>query len=56
VKQSKNIKDDNMKLKIYGYYKQATLGDCNVEKPQMFDFIGKSKWSAWDLLRGMSKK
>lgn len=22
----------------------------------MFDFVGKSKWSAWDSIKGMSRK
>ena len=31
-------------LLIYGYYKQATVGKCNIPKPGMFDFKGKAKW------------
>lgn len=31
-------------LLIYGYYKQAIVGKCNVPKPGMFDFKGKAKW------------
>jgi acyl-CoA-binding protein len=50
-----HVSDNNDKLKIYGLYKQATQGDCNTAQPQMFDFVGKSKWTAWDNLRGMTK-
>ena len=38
---------NEMKLKFYGYYKQATLGPCNQPKPSFWDVIGKAKWSAW---------
>ena len=29
---------DNIKLKFYAYYKQVTIGDCNTECPEMFQF------------------
>jgi acyl-CoA-binding protein len=35
---------DNDKLKLYGLYKQVTVGKCNTPKPGFFDFVGKSKW------------
>jgi diazepam-binding inhibitor (GABA receptor modulating acyl-CoA-binding protein) len=56
AKHSKNISDDGIKLKIYAYYKQSTIGDCNTEKPQIFDLMGRTKWNAWDQMRGVSKK
>ncbi|XP_008548648.1 acyl-CoA-binding protein-like [Microplitis mediator] len=42
-------------LEIYAFYKQATVGDCNTEKPGFFDFKGKSKWEAWNSKKGMSQ-
>jgi diazepam-binding inhibitor (GABA receptor modulating acyl-CoA-binding protein) len=35
---------DGDKLKLYGFFKQATVGKCNTPKPGFFDFVGKSKW------------
>lgn len=35
---------DEQLLTFYGYYKQATVGECNTEKPGFFDFKGKAKW------------
>ena len=43
-------------LELYAFYKQATVGDCNTERPGMFDLKGKAKWDKWDSLKGMSKE
>ena len=32
---------------------QATVGDCNMPRPGMVDFTGKSKWDAWDSAKGV---
>ncbi|XP_067349613.1 acyl-CoA-binding protein-like [Channa argus] len=40
---------------LYGLYKQATIGDVNIERPSMFDFMGKAKWDAWQAKKGLSK-
>lgn len=45
---------DNEKLKLYGLYKQATIGNINISKPSMFDLKGKSKYNAWEENKGMS--
>ncbi|PBJ78369.1 acyl-CoA binding protein [Trypanosoma cruzi cruzi] len=45
---------DTTKLKFYGLYKQATIGDVNVPKPWMMDLVGRAKWEAWNELKGMS--
>ncbi|XP_005089741.1 acyl-CoA-binding protein [Aplysia californica] len=44
------------KLAIYGLFKQGTVGDCNTERPGMFDMKGKAKWDAWNALKGKSKE
>jgi diazepam-binding inhibitor (GABA receptor modulating acyl-CoA-binding protein) len=31
-------------LALYGFYKQATTGKCNIPQPSFFDFKGKAKW------------
>mmetsp|Transcript_26711 Transcript_26711/g.39306 ORF Transcript_26711/g.39306 Transcript_26711/m.39306 type:complete len:88 (+) Transcript_26711:439-702(+) len=44
------------KKKLYGWFKQVNVGDCNVDKPGMLDFTGKAKWEAWNALKGTSKE
>lgn len=42
-------------LDLYGYFKQATVGDCNTARPGFFDMKGRAKWDNWDSRKGMSK-
>uniref|UniRef100_A0A4W2E7F4 Enoyl-CoA delta isomerase 2 n=1 Tax=Bos indicus x Bos taurus TaxID=30522 RepID=A0A4W2E7F4_BOBOX len=59
VSQVKLLKEDpgnEVKLKLYALYKQATEGPCNVPKPGMLDFINKTKWDAWNALGSLSKE
>ena len=42
-------------LYLYKYYKQATIGDNNVEKPPFYNVNDNAKWKAWDSLKGTSK-
>ena len=44
--------DDATLLKIYGLYKQATVGDVTGEPPAMFDIVNKAKYDAWDAVSG----
>jgi diazepam-binding inhibitor (GABA receptor modulating acyl-CoA-binding protein) len=39
-------------LQLYSLYKQATEGDINIEPPNMFDFVAKAKFDAWQKLKG----
>jgi acyl-CoA-binding protein len=44
-------------LQLYSLYKQATEGDINVEPPaNMFDFVAKAKYNAWEALKGKPKE
>ncbi|XP_060899440.1 acyl-CoA-binding domain-containing protein 5-like isoform X2 [Labrus mixtus] len=48
---------DDMMLMFYSYYKQATLGPCNIPRPMGFwDTRGKAKWDAWTSLGNMTKE
>ncbi|XP_039187690.1 acyl-CoA-binding domain-containing protein 7 [Crotalus tigris] len=47
--------DDELK-ELYGLYKQATVGDINIECPGMLDLKGRAKWEAWNLKKGISKE
>lgn len=42
-------------LELYALFKQATVGDCNTERPGMLDFKGKAKWDAWNSKKGLSQ-
>uniref|UniRef100_A0A3Q1FSW7 Acyl-CoA-binding domain-containing protein 5 n=1 Tax=Acanthochromis polyacanthus TaxID=80966 RepID=A0A3Q1FSW7_9TELE len=47
---------NDMMLKFYSYYKQATVGSCNIPRPGFWDAVGKAKWDAWNSLGDMSKE
>ncbi|OKL41814.1 acyl-CoA-binding protein [Pontibacter flavimaris] len=42
-------------LKLYALYKQATEGDVNTERPGGFDFKNIAKWDAWKKQEGKSQ-
>ena len=42
-----------MKLRLYGFFKQATEGPCTQPAPSFWDVIGKAKWGAWKNLADM---
>lgn len=42
-------------LRFYSYYKQATEGPCQQPKPAFWDLIRKAKWDAWMRLGNMSR-
>jgi acyl-CoA-binding protein len=46
--------DNQTLLKIYGLYKQATVGDNAEKKPGFGDMVGRAKWDAWNGLKGKS--
>jgi diazepam-binding inhibitor (GABA receptor modulating acyl-CoA-binding protein) len=59
VSESKDLKDrpsNESMLHLYSYYKQATLGDVNVEEPVGFDFVARAKYEAWSSLKGKTKE
>jgi acyl-CoA-binding protein len=47
---------DDIKLQLYGLFKQATVGECNASCPSFWDFRGKAKWNAWNELGKMTKE
>lgn len=47
---------NEMMLKFYSYYKQATQGPCNIPRPGFWDPIGRYKWDAWSALGDTSKE
>lgn len=46
-----NISDD-IRLEFYKYYKQSTVGDCNISEPYTIFYKSHAKWEAWNSIRG----
>jgi acyl-CoA-binding protein len=47
---------DTEELKVlYGFYKQAVSGDCNVKEPGILDFKERAKWKSWNSNKGTCK-
>jgi diazepam-binding inhibitor (GABA receptor modulating acyl-CoA-binding protein) len=53
LKKSGKSFDNDTLLKLYGYFKQSTAGDCNTECPSFFQLKEKAKWEAWIQHKGM---
>ena len=60
VADSKNLTEkpsNETLLNLYSLYKQATEGDINTPAPtNIFDFVAKAKFNAWESLKGISKE
>ena len=58
VKNSKTLKErpsNEILLKLYSLYKQASEGDVSGERPGGFDFKGAAKFDAWEEQKGKNK-
>lgn len=47
---------NELKLKMYALFKQASEGDVSGKKPGMTDFVGRAKYNAWEQLQGTSSE
>ncbi|XP_053658551.1 acyl-CoA-binding domain-containing protein 5 [Anopheles marshallii] len=47
---------NDMLLRFYSYFKQATKGKCCERKPAFWDVINRAKWDAWNRLGDMEKE
>jgi len=55
VAKSKTLKErpsNDVLLKLYGLFKQASEGDVKGERPGGFDFKGAAKYDAWESQKG----
>lgn len=50
-----NDPGNEIKLKMYSLFKQATEGKNTTKKPGMMNFVAQVKWSAWNDLGDMTK-
>jgi diazepam-binding inhibitor (GABA receptor modulating acyl-CoA-binding protein) len=55
VLKAKKDPGNDLKLKLYANFKQATEGDVKGERPGGFDFVGGAKYDAWAKLKGSSR-
>jgi hydroxymethylglutaryl-CoA reductase (NADPH) len=53
-----NLPPREVIMKIYGLYKQSTVGDINISKPGFFstDLKAKAKYDAWKKYEGLKKE
>ena len=59
VAKSKQLSErpaNNILLKLYGLYKQATDGDVSGDRPGGFDFKGAAKYDAWEKVKGKTNE
>lgn len=54
VTTAKSDPGNDMKLRLYAHFKQATDGDVAGDKPGFTDFVGRAKYDAWAKLKGIS--
>lgn len=43
-------------LKLYGLFKQATIGDVNTSQPWSVQLEARAKWDAWHANKGLAKE
>jgi len=56
VQQLSERPDNDTLLELYSFYKQATEGDVNGDKPGAFDFKARAKYEAWEARKGMTRE
>merc|ERR1719319_937190 len=48
--------DNAKKLRIYAWFKQATVGDVKGSQPWAVQIEARAKWDAWKAVEGKSKE
>ena len=56
VTKAKKDPGNEMKLRLYANFKQASEGDVVGDKPGFTDFVGRAKYDAWAKLKGISNE
>ena len=54
VKKASKDPGNDIKLKLYANFKQATEGDVTGDKPGFTDFVNRAKYDAWAKVKGTS--
>ena len=55
IKKSKDLDNDTL-LSLYGYYKQATCGPCDITEPYRIYYKEHAKYIAWNNNKDVSKE
>ncbi len=58
VAASKTLKDrpaNDVLLRLYALYKQASAGDVEGRRPGFTDMVGRAKYDAWATLKGLGR-
>lgn len=58
VAASKTLKDrpaNDVLLRLYALYKQASAGDVEGRRPGFTDMVGRAKYDAWAARKGLGK-
>ena len=50
------VLDNDTLLLLYGYYKQATCQNCDINEPYRIYYKEHAKYEAWNNNKGMSKE
>ncbi|CDO64442.1 acyl-CoA binding protein, isoform 1, ACBP1 [Plasmodium reichenowi] len=50
-----NLPND-IKLNLYKYYKQSTVGNCNIKVPSKFKVTDRRKYEAWKSVENLNKE
>jgi diazepam-binding inhibitor (GABA receptor modulator, acyl-CoA-binding protein) len=56
VTKAKKDPGNEMKLRLYAHFKQASEGDVVGDKPGFTDFVGRAKYDAWAKIKGLSQE
>ena len=56
VTKAKTDPGNDLKLRLYANFKQATDGDVTGDKPGFTDFVGRAKYDAWAKLKGTASE
>ena len=48
--------DNETMLKLYGLFKQGSVGDVQGNRPGFTDLVGRAKYDAWAALQGIPKE
>ncbi len=54
VKELSSDPGNEVKLKLYALYKQATEGDVQGKRPGFTNPVGRAKYDAWAALAGLT--
>ncbi|XP_013177340.1 PREDICTED: acyl-CoA-binding domain-containing protein 5 [Papilio xuthus] len=46
---------NELMLRFYSFFKQATEGPCDKPKPGFWDVVNRAKWESWNKLGNMTK-